>query len=171
MAHCAVSWPSHLEPCSLQPWAGKETERGVCSEFWGRGYEVFMSLLVQGWLFCSCYEWWKLLGIYTESPGNISRGKLLEQNEALWKGELAVSGFLEIQNGLLELKKRYLWGKKIQYCKFSLHLVPYQANSAHVWFLTKPRVGTTPALWNQAMQCGHTSVQHFLAFSFNIHHC
>lgn len=44
---------------------------------------------------------------------NMSRGKLLEQNEALWKGDLAVSGFLEIQNGLLELKKRHLWKKKI----------------------------------------------------------
>lgn len=58
---------------------------------------------------------------------NMSRRKLLEQNEALWKGELAVSGFLERQNGLLELKKRHLWGKKFN-----------TANSAYIWFLTKP---------------------------------
>lgn len=68
-------------------------------------------------------------------PGNISRGKLLEQNETLWKGELAVGGFLEIQNGLLELKKRHLWGKNFN-----------TANSPYIWFLTKPRAGTTPAL-------------------------
>lgn len=42
----------------------------------------------------------------------MSRGGLLEQNEALWKGELAVSGFLERQNGLLELKKKVFAGKK-----------------------------------------------------------
>lgn len=57
----------------------------------------------------------------------MSRGKLLEQNEALWNGDLAMSGFLEIQNGLLELKKRHLWKKNCN-----------TANSAYVWFLTKP---------------------------------
>lgn len=41
----------------------------------------------------------------------MSGAKLLEQNEALWKGDLPVNGFLEIQNGLLELKKRHLWKK------------------------------------------------------------
>lgn len=58
---------------------------------------------------------------------NMSRGKLFEQNEALWKGNLAVSGFLEIQNGLLELKKNHLW--KINF---------NTANSAYIWFLIKP---------------------------------
>lgn len=43
---------------------------------------------------------------------SVSRGNLLEQNEALWKEDLAVSEFLEIQNGLLELKKSHLWKKK-----------------------------------------------------------
>lgn len=46
-----------------------------------------------------------------------------------------MSGFLERQNGLLELKKRYLQEKKIQYCKFSLHLI----------FLPS-HTGATPAL-------------------------
>lgn len=58
---------------------------------------------------------------------NMSRGKLFEQNEALWKGNLTVSGFLEIQNGLLELKKNHLW--KINF---------NTANSAYIWFLIKP---------------------------------
>lgn len=56
---------------------------------------------------------------------NLSRGKLLEQNEALWKGDLAVSEFLEIQSGLQELKKRHLWKKD-------------SILQIHLWFLTKP---------------------------------
>lgn len=40
-------------------------------------------------------------------------GKLFEQNEALWKGDLAVSGFSEIQNGLLQLKERGVFAENM----------------------------------------------------------